>query len=70
MIGVNLGVAIWHHSLADGLLLSVVPLCTALGVGIWFNAKLGGQTGDTYGAIVEWSEALNLLVLPQLVSTW
>jgi len=68
MIGANLGVAIWHHSLADGLLLSVVPLCTALSVGIWLNSKLGGQTGDTYGAIVEWSEALTLLILPPLIS--
>lgn len=29
-------------------------------VGAWFNWKLGGQTGDTYGAIVEWTEALLL----------
>lgn len=28
--------------------------------GVWFNHKLGGQTGDTYGAIVEWTEALVL----------
>jgi adenosylcobinamide-GDP ribazoletransferase len=29
----------------------------------WFNRKLGGQTGDTYGAAVEWTEALLLVVL-------
>ncbi|NJR49801.1 MAG: adenosylcobinamide-GDP ribazoletransferase [Leptolyngbyaceae cyanobacterium CSU_1_3] len=28
--------------------------------GTWFHRKLGGQTGDTYGAIVEWTEALLL----------
>jgi len=28
--------------------------------GAWLNFKLGGQTGDTYGAIVEWTEALTL----------
>lgn len=28
--------------------------------GAWFNHKLGGHTGDTYGAIVEWTEALLL----------
>jgi adenosylcobinamide-GDP ribazoletransferase len=33
----------------------------ALLVGDWFNWRLGGQTGDTYGAIVEWSEALLLI---------
>lgn len=32
----------------------------ALLTGAWFNHKLGGQTGDTYGAIVEWTEALIL----------
>ncbi len=38
----------------------------ASGVGFWFNRRLGGQTGDTYGAIVEWTEALLLCVL----SSW
>ncbi len=37
----------------------------ALMVGAWFNAQFGGQTGDTYGAIVEWTEAL-VLVLANL----
>jgi adenosylcobinamide-GDP ribazoletransferase len=31
--------------------------------GAWFNHKLGGHTGDTYGAVVEWTEALLLCVL-------
>jgi len=35
----------------------------ALLTGAYFNRKLGGQTGDTYGAIVEWTEALLLCVL-------
>lgn len=35
----------------------------ALLVGAWLNWKLGGQTGDTYGAIVEWTEALLLCML-------
>jgi adenosylcobinamide-GDP ribazoletransferase len=32
--------------------------CGAIGlfVGDWFDRALGGQTGDTYGAIVEWTE--------------
>lgn len=29
----------------------------------WFNRKLGGHTGDTYGAVVEWTEALLLCFL-------
>ena len=32
----------------------------ALGTGSWFARQLGGHTGDTYGAVVEWSEALIL----------
>jgi adenosylcobinamide-GDP ribazoletransferase len=35
----------------------------ALFMGAFLNRKLGGQTGDTYGAIVEWTEALLLCVL-------
>lgn len=31
-----------------------------LGTGYWFYKQLGGHTGDTYGAVVEWSEAFIL----------
>ncbi|MEM9567716.1 MAG: adenosylcobinamide-GDP ribazoletransferase [Cyanobacteria bacterium P01_E01_bin.34] len=34
----------------------------SLGIGWWFNRQLGGQTGDTYGATVEWTEALSLAI--------
>ncbi len=34
--------------------------------GAWFNYKLGGHTGDTYGAVVEWTEALFLCILTAL----
>jgi adenosylcobinamide-GDP ribazoletransferase len=49
-----------------------IPLTTTMAIGgtaialltgAWFHHKLGGQTGDTYGAIVEWSEALLLCLL-------
>ncbi|AUT01914.1 adenosylcobinamide-GDP ribazoletransferase [Nostoc sp. CENA543] len=39
-----------------------IAVCT----GAWFNHKLGGHTGDTYGAVVEWTEALFLCVLTTL----
>jgi len=29
----------------------------AWGVGYWFYKRLGGHTGDSYGAVVEWTEA-------------
>ena len=35
-------------------------IAIALLTGYWFNQQLGGHTGDTYGAVVEWSEALIL----------
>lgn len=35
----------------------------ALLTGAWFNHQLGGHTGDTYGAVVEWTEALLLCLL-------
>jgi len=28
--------------------------------GAWFNHKLGGHTGDTYGAVVEWTDFVTL----------
>ncbi|WGV24726.1 adenosylcobinamide-GDP ribazoletransferase [Halotia branconii] len=34
--------------------------------GAWFNHKLGGHTGDTYGAVVEWTEALFLCIMTAL----
>ncbi len=44
---------------------SIILSC---GSGAWFNRQLGGHTGDTYGAVVEWTEALLLvgLTLPVL----
>lgn len=37
--------------------------CIAWAVGAALQRWLGGQTGDTYGAIVEWTEALLLCLL-------
>ena len=34
--------------------------------GAWINYKIGGHTGDTYGAVVEWTEALLLCLLTSL----
>ncbi len=41
----------------------------ALTVGYWLYYKLGGHTGDTYGAVVEVTEALILTVAAALTST-
>ena len=38
-------------------------MAIALLTGYWFNRQLGGHTGDTYGAVVKWSEAFILCFL-------
>jgi adenosylcobinamide-GDP ribazoletransferase len=48
-------------SLAIGM--SSAGSAIAILTGAWFNQQLGGHTGDTYGAVVEWTEALLLCVL-------
>jgi adenosylcobinamide-GDP ribazoletransferase len=35
-------------------------IAISLATGYWFHKQLGGHTGDTYGAVVEWSETLIL----------
>jgi adenosylcobinamide-GDP ribazoletransferase len=51
------------------------PLCLRFGLGgsaiaclvpAWFYRKFGGHTGDTYGAVVEWTEAFFLVSLTWL----
>ena len=46
--------------------IAIIVICNmaiALFAGYWFDRQLGGHTGDTYGAVVEWSEALILCCL-------
>lgn len=54
----------------DRILLSVGMVlggsAIALITGAWINHQLGGHTGDTYGAVVEWTEALLLCLLTAL----
>ncbi len=49
------------------LLTQVGCAAIALLVGFWFKRQLGGHTGDTYGATVEWSEAFILCLLTVMV---
>ena len=44
------------QSIVAGTVLSMLT-------GAYFNQKLGGHTGDTYGAVVEWTEAFLLCAL-------
>ncbi len=49
---------------AAGIALGGMAL--ALGIGAWLHRQLGGHTGDTYGAVVEWTEALLLCLITAL----
>jgi adenosylcobinamide-GDP ribazoletransferase len=56
LIGLGLGGWLGIISIIAGIVLALVT-------GYWFNRRLGGHTGDTYGAVVEWTEALFLVFL-------
>lgn len=45
------------------LVMIIIGSAIAYLTGAWFNYKLGGHTGDTYGAVVEWTEALFMCIL-------
>lgn len=46
--------------------LPLLGLPIALLIPAWFNRQLGGHTGDTYGAVVEWTEVLFLAAMTVL----
>ena len=47
--------------------MAIICLVTLL-AGVFFKSRLGGLTGDTYGAIKEVNEAVVLIVMPVLLS--
>jgi len=63
MVGIALGPLIGLPGasvrwIVTGLGGGAIALLTA----VWFHRRLGGHTGDTYGAVVEWTEALTLVL--------
>jgi len=50
------------HGAALGLW-GAVGIVPAVLVPLWLGRRLGGHSGDSYGACVEWSEALGLLLM-------
>jgi adenosylcobinamide-GDP ribazoletransferase len=62
----NLAIGWFYNSLALGIGLTVIGFSFTWLIGAWFNRQLGGHTGDTYGAIVEWTEALSLCAIAYL----
>lgn len=55
---------LWHLALS-----LACGSAVAGGVAAWFAQQLGGHTGDTYGAVVEWTEALLLVLLTVVQSS-
>ncbi len=60
---IGLEIFIWHDRPFLAAVATVGGMTIAILTGAWFNHQLGGQTGDTYGAIVEWTEALFLCLV-------
>ncbi|MBV6621514.1 MAG: adenosylcobinamide-GDP ribazoletransferase [Rivularia sp. (in: Bacteria)] len=52
-----------QNNLCTALKITLIGIAIAFLTGAWFNYKLGGHTGDTYGAVVEWTEALFLCAM-------
>jgi adenosylcobinamide-GDP ribazoletransferase len=55
--------AIDFHLWKLTLVMTLAGSAIALSSGYWFYRRLEGHTGDTYGAVVEWTEALLLCFL-------
>lgn len=56
---------LWQHPAQNwfGWAIPAIGFSVAWGVGYWHHRQLGGHTGDTYGATLEWTETLLLCYL-------
>jgi adenosylcobinamide-GDP ribazoletransferase len=63
MISLSIIVWLWYKNLFLAIEITLAGIIIAASCGAWFNYKLGGHTGDTYGAVVEWTEAIFLCVM-------
>ena len=57
-----LTIAPWSP-LPTTLLIALLGGLPAVGVPLWLGRRLGGHSGDSYGACVEWSDSLALLLM-------
>jgi adenosylcobinamide-GDP ribazoletransferase len=65
MVVIDTAVAGWvvaGSGASKAVLAGLAGLLPALVVPLWLGRRLGGHSGDSYGACVEWSEALALLL--------
>ncbi|NJK59172.1 MAG: adenosylcobinamide-GDP ribazoletransferase [Oscillatoriales cyanobacterium SM2_1_8] len=70
VVGNALGLLLATTLLAPpwGWVWAIGAAAIAWGVGAYFQRSFGGQTGDTYGAIVEWTEC-GVLILGHALTT-
>ncbi|NUN64406.1 adenosylcobinamide-GDP ribazoletransferase [Pseudanabaena biceps] len=59
----NLAIAWYLQAGILGISMTAIAVIVTWLLGVWFARQLGGHTGDTYGAIVEWTEALSLCAI-------
>ena len=65
VVVIDMAVAGWvvaGSGASKAVLAGLAGLLPALVVPLWLGRRLGGHSGDSYGACVEWSEALALLL--------
>jgi adenosylcobinamide-GDP ribazoletransferase len=59
LVGISLlPIVLKPHQWPTDLATFTLGIALSWGVGAWFYNRLNGMTGDSYGAIVEWVEAL------------
>jgi adenosylcobinamide-GDP ribazoletransferase len=66
LILVAIGIAGYYLdqlTLEQMMLLPIVTVFFGWGLSTWIARQFGGHTGDTYGAVVEWTEAVLLCVM-------
>lgn len=66
LIAANVAIGWLYQSIYLAIGLTAIAISTTWLIGGWLNRKLGGHTGDTYGAIVEWTEAIGLFAIAYL----
>lgn len=59
LVAYNLDLLSWEQM----VMMPIAALFFSWGFSTWIDSKLDGHTGDTYGAIVEWTETFLLCVL-------
>jgi adenosylcobinamide-GDP ribazoletransferase len=68
LAGTNaVSIAVEPHQWSSHLSLLGLGFLTAWSVGAWFYQQLLGMTGDSYGAVVEWTEAIMICGLSVLI---